>query len=167
MIPITLMMAVTADGKIAKNDAHFPDWTSSEDKKLFADISKQHKVLILGDKTFFTFPAPLEGRLHVVFTTKKNPPKTDNVMWVNGEIVPVLARLEKMGYSSALLGGGAFLNTQFLKKKLISEIILSIEPLIFGSGISLFNGEFNISLSLQEIKKINSHTLVTKYKVNY
>lgn len=32
------MMAMTVDGKIAKTADHFPDWTSKEDKKLFAKI---------------------------------------------------------------------------------------------------------------------------------
>ena len=32
---ITMLMAVTADGKIARNSSHFPDWTSKEDKKVF------------------------------------------------------------------------------------------------------------------------------------
>src|SRR3989339_398408 len=108
---ITLMMAITMDGKIAKNDKHFPDWTSPEEKKL--------------------------------------------------------KELEEMGYAKALLGGGAFLNTTFLEKKLIDEIIVTVEPKIFGSGISLFGGDFNIDLKLLEVNKINKNTVILKYKVVY
>lgn len=161
------MMALTADGKIAKTSDHFPDWTSKEDKKLFAEISKKHGAVMIGEKTFATFPSPLKDRLNVVFTLKKNPPETPGVKWVSGEVEPVLLELEKMGYSSALLGGGAFLNTLFLEKKLISEIILTIEPKIFGAGLGLFNGDFNINLKLLEIKRINDNALMIRYKVIY
>ena len=62
---IILMMAMTADGKIAKNSDHFPDWTSKEDKKMFMRVTKEVGVVIMGDKTFFTFPKALPERLLV------------------------------------------------------------------------------------------------------
>ena len=167
MIPITMMMAITLDGKIAKHAKHFPDWTSPEDKKLFAKISKEHGVVMMGQKTFATFPSPLPGRLNVVFTLEENPPTIEGVKWVTGEIKPVLEELEKMGYTKALLGGGAFLNSLFLKEKLIDEIILTIEPKIFGDGISLFGGDFDIQLKLKDMKKINDNAIMVKYKVIY
>jgi len=164
---IIMMMAVTIDGKTAKHSNHFPDWTSPEDKKLFARISKKHKVLIMGEKTFKTFPAPLPDRLNVVFTLDKNPPKLKNVKWVSGDPKKVLAELEKEGYQSALLGGGTFLNTLFLEKKLINEIIITIEPIIFGQGMSLFDKDFNIKPKLLDLKKINNNSIVLHYKIIY
>jgi dihydrofolate reductase len=162
---IILMMAVTADGKIAKNSDHFPDWTSREDKKMFAKVSKEHGVVIMGDKTFFTFPKPLPDRLNVVFTLLENPPETENVKWVTGEPEKILEELEKMGYKSAILGGGAYLNTQFLDRKLIDEIWLTIEPKIFGEGICVFGGDFDVNLKLLGVEKISENSVVTKYKV--
>lgn len=167
MLPVTMMMAITLDGKIAKNSEHFPNWTSKEDKKLFAKISREHGVVMMGAKTFATFPSPLPGRLNVVFTLEKDPPEIEGVKWVTGEPEPVLEELEKMGYKSALLGGGAFLNTLFLEKKLIKEIILTIEPKIFGDGISLFNKDFDLNLQLKEVKKINDNAIMVKYEVIY
>jgi dihydrofolate reductase len=164
---ITLMMAMTADGKIAKNSAHFPNWTSKEDKKMFMEISKQHGVVMFGEKTFDTFPSPLPNRLNVVFTLDTNKPEIPGVKWVTGEPEPVLAELEKMGYATVLLGGGAYLNTLFLEKKLIDEIIITIEPKIFGAGIGLFNGDFDINLKLLSMEKINDDAIVLKYKVLY
>jgi dihydrofolate reductase len=162
---IILMMAVTVDGKIAKNSDHFPDWTSKEDKKMFATVSKEHGVVIMGDKTFFTFPKPLPDRLNVVFTLLENPPKTENVKWVGGEPEKVLAELEKEGYKSAILGGGTYMNSQFLEKKLIDEIWLTIEPKIFGDGLGVFGGDFNQDLKLLDVSKINDDAVVVKYRV--
>ena len=87
-------MAMTADGKIAKNSDHFPDWTSKEDKKYFAAVTKERGVVIFGESTFKTFPRPLPGRLNVVFTLEKNPPETEGVKWVSGDPEEVLAELE-------------------------------------------------------------------------
>jgi dihydrofolate reductase len=101
---VIMMMAMTLDGKIAKSSDHFPDWTSKEDKKLFAKTSKEAGVVIMGDKTFFTFPAPLKDRLNVVFTLEENPgkanllpaahihPANGNLMWFVDEPAAQLIR---------------------------------------------------------------------------
>ena len=59
---IILVMAITLDGKIAKDKKHFPSWTSKEDKQFFAHISKKNKVVIFGENTFNTFKKPLKNR---------------------------------------------------------------------------------------------------------
>jgi len=159
------MMAMTADGKIAKSSDHFPNWTSKEDKKMFMEVTKEHGTVIMGDKTFFTFPKPLPDRLNVVFTLLENPPETENVKWVGGDPEQVLLELKKMGYKSAVLGGGKYMNSQFLEKKLIDEIWLTIEPKIFGDGLGVFSGDFNIDLKLLDVEKINENSVVVKYKV--
>jgi dihydrofolate reductase len=162
---IILMMAMTADGKIAKTSDHFPDWTSKEDKKMFMQVTKEHGAILMGEKTFQTFPRPLPGRLNVVFTLEKNPPEMENVKWVSGEPEKVLEDLERGGYKSAILGGGAYLNTQFLKKGLINEIWLTIEPKIFGDGLGVFGGDFDQDLKLISCEKINENSVVVKYEV--
>jgi dihydrofolate reductase len=167
MLKIIMMMAVTVDGKIAKNDNHFPDWTSREDKKYFARVSKECGAVIMGEKTFDTFPSPLKERLSVVFTLDSNRPAQENVKWVSGEPRPVVEELERMGFKSAILGGGAGINTLFLKNKLIDEIILTVEPKIFGAGLSLFNEDFEVNLELLDMEKLNDNSIAVRYKVIY
>ena len=158
-------MAMTVDGKIAKTSDHFPDWTSKEDKKYFCETTKKHGVVLMGEKTFKTFPKPLSGRLNVVFTLEKDLPEQANVKWVSGDEEKVLEELENMGYKLAILGGGTYLNTQFLKKKLIDEIWLTIEPKIFGDGLGIFSGDFNQELKLISVEKINDNSVIVKYEV--
>jgi dihydrofolate reductase len=161
-----MMMAMTVDGKIAKDKTQFADWTSHEDKKLFVEISKSHGVIMMGENTFSTFPAPLKERLNVVFSETDHEAR-EGVKWVKGDPEKVLEELEALGYKSALLGGGSFLNTLFLEKKLISEIILTVEPKIFGTGLSLFNKDLNANLKLLEVKNLNDDTLMLRYRVIY
>ncbi|HLM83763.1 MAG TPA: dihydrofolate reductase family protein, partial [Candidatus Bathyarchaeia archaeon] len=60
---------------------------------------------------------------------------------------------------------GAYLNSQFLKKKLIDEIWLTIEPKIFGHGLGVFGGDFDADLKLISFEKINSDSVVVRYEV--
>lgn len=160
------MMAISADGRIAKDSKQLASWTSLEDKKLFVAESEKHGVIMMGENTFNTLPKALPRRLNVVFSENEHPEQA-GVRFVNGEPEAVLADLEAEGYHSALLGGGCYLNSQFLKRKLISEIILTVEPCLFGSGLPLFDVDFPLKLNLLELKKINEHTFVVRYGVRY
>ena len=68
---LILVMALTVDGKIGKDDAHFPDWTGSEDKKMFKAVTRRAGVVIMGSKTYDTIGKPLPGRKNVILT--RNP----------------------------------------------------------------------------------------------
>lgn len=162
-----MMMAMTLDGKIAKNKNQFANWTSPEDKKLFIEVSKDHRVIMMGENTFKTFPKPLPNRLNVVFSYKGGTNINGSLKWVSGDPIKVLQDLEQQGYTKALLGGGAMINSIFLRAGLINEIILTIEPKIFGSGISLFNEDANIDLELLEHRLLNRNLIMLKYKVIY
>jgi dihydrofolate reductase len=167
MISVSLMMAITLDGKIAKDSSHFANWTSPEDKKIFRKISKDFGVFIVGNNTFKTFPGPLPGRLNVVFSRLKTPKQEGDLKYVQGDPKEVLKDLEKMGYTKALLCGGANLNSLFLENKLIDEMIITIEPKIFGAGLDLFSSEFDADLELKSVEKINDNALNIRYKVIY
>lgn len=161
------MMAATADGKIARSSNHLANWTSPEDKKLFVAESNKHGVIIMGENTFRTFKRPLPNRLNVVLSEKENPEQIEGVMWYKGEPEGILSKLEEMGYKSALLGGGAFVNSLFLEHKLISEIAITVEPKIFGSGLSIFSKEADANLELLSLEKINDNSFAVRYKVKY
>src|SRR5687768_13483128 len=139
---IILMAAVTIDGKIARHDSHFVDWSSREDKKLFFQTSKRAGVIIVGNNTFKTFPSPLPGRLHVVLTRSIEGTASvpGAIEYTSDSPERIVADLEARGYTEAVLTGGAQVNALFLQAGLIDEIWLTVEPLIFGQGIDLFLG---------------------------
>ncbi len=163
------MMAITADGKIGKTKDHLANWTSPEDKQLFVKTSKQHGVILMGENTFKTFKKPLPGRLNVVFSRQTNLPKIKDVLWVKGQPGLVLNKLKRLGYRSALLGGGASLNSLFLKDKLITEMILTIEPKLFAQGLSIFSSEIDVDIDLKllDFKKLNDNSLMLHYQLIY
>jgi dihydrofolate reductase len=155
---IILMAAVTLDGKIARNEAHFVDWSSREDKKLFYSTSKRAGVIIVGNNTYKTFPSPLPGRLHVVLTstTEDKQDTPGLVEYNNAPPEQIVAGLEARGYTEAVLTGGAQINALFLRSGLVDEIWLTVEPLIFGIGIDLFRGaQFDLHATLIHVEQIN------------
>nr|AIA13922.1 RibD C-terminal domain protein [uncultured bacterium] len=155
---IMLLAAVTLDGKIARNELHFVDWTSKEDKKLFFDTSKRAGVIILGNNTYKTLPIPLRGRLHVVLT--RTPEEKESmpgaVEYTDRSPEEIVADLEARGYTEAVLTGGAQINALFLKSGLVDEVWLTVEPLLFGVGIDLFRGvEFDERATLIHVERLN------------
>lgn len=163
-------MAVTVDGKIAKNSSHFPDWTSREDKKFFALISKKAGAVIMGGKTFDTFPAPLKDRLNVVVTADKGYKNIPGQVKVYYKKSPrcIKKELEKAGYKKAILGGGSFINGLFLRSKVVEEMIIIVAPKLFGTGLGLIGDfDFDYNLKLLETYKINKDSVLLRYKILY
>jgi dihydrofolate reductase len=65
-----------------------------------------------------------------------------------------------------IIGGGAVLNSSFLKKKLVDEIYIDVEPKIFSSGIPFFTNDIsNLDLELLEINQIGKNSVQLHYKI--
>jgi dihydrofolate reductase len=163
---LTLIMALTADGKIGKTPDHFPDWTEPADKKIFMSLSREAGVIIMGSKTFDTLEKPLPGRKHVVMTRNKNrTSSTEALVFTDKRPQDILIDLEADGYNTAILAGGARINTLFAKENLIDEILLTYSPKIFGAGLSVFSDPMQMELELLEYRRIGENTLMAKYRV--
>ncbi len=155
---IILLAVLTLDGKIARNDHHLSNWSSKEDKRIFSAATRKAGVLILGNNTFKTLSAPLPGRLHVVLTSNTSD-KTGVpgvVEYTSATPHEIAAGLEARGYIEAILAGGSLVYTLFLKAGFIDELWLTIEPIVFGSGIDLFAGEsLDVRARLIYLEKLN------------
>jgi len=163
---VILVMALTVDGKIGRSSDHFPDWTGTEDKKNFAEISKKAGAVIMGSKTFDTFGFPLPDRKNIILTRDKNRrSRWENLAYTDKKPREILRDLDKEGFSHVILAGGSLVNSLFAEENLIDEVIVSISPKIFGDGISLFAKEISMELELEEMKKIGRNLVFLKYKV--
>jgi len=161
-------MAATIDGKIAKHATQFANWTSKADKKIFVAETKKAGVIIMGETTYDTIGRPLPGRLNVVLSLEpaKREHIPDSLEFTNKSPQEILAGLAGRGFETAILGGGATINGLFLKENLIDEIWLTIEPKIFGDGISLFKGaDTDLNLNLLSVEKIDADVLQARYKI--
>lgn len=164
-----LMMAITLDGKIAKHTTQLADWTSKADKKIFVEETKRVGVIIMGKTTYDTIGRPLPGRLNVIMDLEPDATKNipDSLEFTNTQPVELLQELEGRGYESVILGGGATINGLFLNQGLVDEIWLTVEPKLFGEGLSLFNkADVDIDLELIEVRKLDDNVIQVRYRVS-
>lgn len=163
MIPF-IIAAITADGFIAR-DAHHPAfWTSPEDKKRFIELTKRAGVVVMGSTTFKTLPRPLKERVNIVYSRSK---KFEGAETTSEDPNVLIERLSAAGYKEIAICGGAEIYNLFLKAKVVRKIYLTVEPIIFGKGVSLFSDELNVHLELKSNTATDSGSLLLEYNVRY
>jgi dihydrofolate reductase len=168
MISTFIIAAVTADGLIAENENHAAMWTSKEDKKRFVELTKRAGVVVMGSRTFRTLPRPLKERLNVVYTRGHAFDGQENVLVTQDEPRILLEKLEARGLKEVAICGGSQVYTAFMKARAVGKIFLTIEPIVFGKGMTLFNEAFpHTHLELISKEATETGTLLLEYKVNY
>jgi dihydrofolate reductase len=163
---VSLMVAITVDGKIARDTEHYPDWTGKADKRLYVDITKKAGVMIMGSATFDTIGRVLPDRKTVVMT--RNPDRRsdrDDLVFTQAPPDQVISDLAAQGYEEAVVVGGSKINYLFAEKGLIDELILTISPCVFGSGLSIFSDALDLNLSLKKVWLLDENTLCVRYRV--
>ncbi len=168
---VTLVASITADGFIAQSKEQSSlDWTSREDTRFFIQKTKEIGVVIMGATTFETIKPqylPFAGRTIVVMSRSKTYPQFDQkeVRAESGTAAEVLEKLEKQGLAQVVLGGGASVYTQFMQAGLVDELFLTVEPIVFGSGVKLFSETLVKKLQLLEIIDLTDQTKILHYRV--
>ncbi|MFM2357601.1 MAG: dihydrofolate reductase FolA [Candidatus Parcubacteria bacterium] len=159
---IFIIAALTADGFIAKDADHVALWTSKADKKRFVELTKKAGVMVMGRKTFETIGRALPGRHTIVYSSQKDILPGVEITSEDPKIL--IERLRKEGYTSVAICGGSSIYSLFMESGLVNKIYLTIEPLMFGKGVTLFNKEINASFTLTSVEK-NESTLLLEYSI--
>jgi len=163
---VILLMALTLDGKIGKSRDHFPDWTGKADKKLFVTLTKRAGALIMGSKTFDTIGTPLPGRKNIVMTRNRSRVSDwENLVYTDKSPKRILEDLANEGFTEVILAGGTLVNSLFAEANLIDEIVVTVSPLIFGYGLSLFTEKINMTLELMDVERVGTNRVCLKYAV--
>ena len=164
---VILIAAISADGKIAeKTDQSSLDWTSKEDTKFFIEKTKEAGTVVMGRKTFATINKPLKGRRVIVMT--RDPGKETpmpGVEFTNDEPQTLVNKLEQEGVAELALAGGSSIYGQFLQAGLVTDVFLTIEPVLFGSGVPLAQGFDRVALKLVSAKQLNPQAILLHYTV--
>ncbi|MEA2715089.1 MAG: dihydrofolate reductase [Candidatus Parcubacteria bacterium] len=159
-----IIAALSADGFIAKNDRHPAFWTSKEDKKRFVDLTKRAGVVVMGAKTFATLPRPLKERVNIVYSRTK---KYEGAETMDKSPEELLKELDSRGVKEVAICGGSEIYTMFMKAAVVDTLYLTIEPILFGTGIKLFNEDMLYHLKLISSMQAGNGALLLEYKVDY
>jgi dihydrofolate reductase len=161
---VFIIAAMSADGFIAKSQNEFIDWTSKEDKQLFVKLTKQAGVMVMGGNTFRTLNRSLPGRRMIVMTRQSI--NVDGVETTQETPDELIERLVLEGVDELAICGGGAIYSLFLNAKVVTDLYLTIEPVLFGTGLSLVNTDLQMDLELQSIEKLNENTVLLHYHVS-
>ncbi len=170
---VFIIASLTADGLLAQDANDFVmNWTSPEDVQHFVKLTKEAGVLVMGSRTFDTILAAgrkLPKRKIVVYSSRKDaypadvrPDPTEITSDPPSEVV---ARLKKEGFPAVAVCGGAQIYNLFMKSGVVTDLYLTVEPKVFGTGVRLFNAAMDINLKLVSCNKLNDNTLALHYQV--
>ena len=165
---IIVYLAASANGLIS-NNRNVPDWLSEEYGQGFMAMSQQTKAVIMGKTTYNILapdylPLKDEGTLVVLTHNTSAPRAQANVVFTDKSPQAIVSLLESQGYSEAVIIGGTATVSEFMRAKLVNELILVVEPVLFGSGLPLLKDiDEEYSLSLHDVKKLNDNSVQLHY----
>jgi dihydrofolate reductase len=77
----------------------------------------------------------------------------------------LLARLAQEGAHAVAICGGASIYNLFMQAGLVDEIYLTVSPLLFGRGLSLFTEPLQTPLKLLESTTLDDGAMLLHYAV--
>lgn len=165
---VLLVAVITLDGKIARNAHELSAWSSREDKRLFARLTREAGVVVMGRHTYETMSRPLPNRLNVVMTHRLPAEAPEGVEFTAEAPARIVEQLAERGYQTVAVTGGAQVYRAFLEAGVVDELALTIEPLSFGAGVSLFGDEpLERRFTLLAVDRLNDSTLHLRYRVEW
>lgn len=168
IMKVIAVAAITANGFIGQTAEQTSwDWTSPEDRKLLVQLTKEAGTVVLGARTFETFKhmRAFPGRRTIIYT--RHPEKLAGIPDIETtDEAPdeFVHRLAREGATGLAVIGGTTIYNQFLASSMLDELYLTVEPIVFGSGVPLF-GEVHAELRLLNTRLLNDNTVLLHYAV--
>lgn len=142
----TLLVVATADGFIGRVCGHSPaDWASAEEQALFLRAVAAADWSVMGRGTHETAYRP--ERRRIVFSRSPPAPewRTPTHLWLDParltpDALAALVAARRPLRHGLILGGGA-IHDWFHAHRRIDAVSLTVEPLRFGEGLTLFSDQ--------------------------
>lgn len=140
---ITLCLAVSLDGYIARSDGSF-DWCMTDQDYGMSALLSRIDSVIMGRRSWELLlemgEQPDPKKTYYVLTHRAGSSGYANVRFVSGDAVAISLRLHADGRRHAWLFGGGDVCGQFAQAGLIDECMIALHPLALGQGMPLFAG---------------------------
>ena len=161
---VTLYMAMSLNGYIAEENGS-EDFLSHKNWEKFCSLAKEYGNFIVGRKTYEAVKNWNEGfgfddlkGIQKIIISQDESYKLDEGYILATSPKDALEKLKDM--ESVLVTGGSTINTAFLKENLLDEVVLNIEPVLIGKGVSLFVQD-NFQKKLNFISSEESNGILT------
>ncbi|HUU47623.1 MAG TPA: dihydrofolate reductase family protein [Nitrosopumilaceae archaeon] len=140
MRKIILFIASSLDGYIARENGDV-DWLPESGPSGYNDFYKSIDTVIMGKTTYdqvLTFGAyPYKDKKSYIFSRNNNFSKDENTKFVHDVEKLVKDVISNHGTNIWLVGGAEIISA-FMNLNLVDKIILSVIPVVLGTGIPLF-----------------------------
>lgn len=163
MMQVSIVATVSADGFIARGHNELADWSSKADKKLFVELTKRSGVMIMGSTTYKTIGRALPGRRNIVYS--RGIIDQEGIETTSEAPAELLKRLEREDCQEVSICGGATIYDMFLRAGLVTDIYLTISPLLFGTGISFLTDTLDVQLVLKDSQLLDANSMLLHYEV--
>ena len=166
----TMIAVASLNGYLARDEKDDMQWTSEEDKKQLHQFLKNHTdISIIGRKTYDLAKHIFQEYPCLILTrdVETKEQVSDHSWKINPEKTSLIEFIEERRWQNISVLGGKEVYTYFLNKNLIDEIRLTIEPVLFDSGMLLFEGLKNApNLSLISSEELGSSgAVLVRYKI--
>ena len=169
---VILYIATSLDGYIAKpnDDLSFLSIVQKEGEDYgYSDFIKSVDTVILGRKTYdwvmTQVPEFPHADKNAFIVTRTERPSIGTANFYTGKLKDLIIKLKSEQGKSIFIDGGAEIVNELLKENLIDEFIISIIPILVGSGIKLFNdGRPELILELVSTKQFDKGLTQLHYK---
>lgn len=169
---VILYIAISLDGYIAKpnDDLSFLSVVEQEGQDYgYADFVKSVDAVIIGRKTYdkvismgYHFPHA-DKDTYIITRTPK--PNIGSAKFYTGNLKELVKKLKSQQIKKIYCDGGAEIVNELLKDNLIDEFIISIIPILVGSGTKLFkDGRPEQKLELVSTKQFDKGLTQLHYK---
>ncbi len=142
---VILYIATSLDGYIAKpnDDLSFLSIVQQDGEDYgYADFIKSVDTVILGRKTYDWVMTQVSEFPHAdknsYIITRTARPSIGKTIFYTGKLRDLVLRLKSEQGKNIFIDGGAEIVNELLKENLIDEFIISVIPILVGSGTKLF-----------------------------
>lgn len=147
MRKLSLFIAMSLDGYIAKpnDDLSFLKLVEKNGEDYgYAEFSDTIDTLIIGRKTYDYVLKEIgtshydNGERDVFVITRTNRSSVGRTTFYTGSLTQLVNRLKSEKGKNIYCDGGAEVINELLKDELVDEFIISIIPVLLGTGVKLF-----------------------------
>ncbi len=147
MQTVSYHVATSVDGFIAEADGSFDRFLlAGEHVKDYLAALQEYGSVIMGRRTYqvaldMGVMDPYPHLDTYVFSRSMGESPHPHVRLVTGDLAQFVATLRSQDGKGIYLSGGGHVAAQLLREQLIDELVVKINPIVFGTGIRLFEGE--------------------------
>jgi dihydrofolate reductase len=170
-ISVEMFMAQSLDGAVARRSGS-EDFLSKFSWENFCALVRDSGCFILGRKTYEAVLAwpdfgfdDIQGVTGIIVSRNANLNLRPGMHRAESPEAALQLAAEQ-GHDRIILSGGSLLNSEFLRRGLVRELRVNVEPLLVGDGLRLADALSNdIKLQLIESRSLEAGIVQLRYSV--